>query len=295
MTGTAAASEVGVGDSAATSTAPAKEATKLGSGEIEIKGNGGIAVAGIGGVVIGKLVLYNSDIFSIQKKGQNVTAALTPILVVTPTSNQTPEKGLELLHRHFGWAGTQTDHPDLHWFDGRETGLKIEDVRQIAELLTFQPVGSATYIVVLALEKASLPAQQALLKMLEEPPTFGRWLLLVSSLEQTLPTIQSRCQVIEDRTSDNQLTPELSAELATLYQKIQTGSVGEAIALSDTYSDRATTLVFLQNLIRYLYQQPPTTTTVQHLQTLIQTTTWVTANANLKLALGECFLALRQP
>lgn len=218
--------------------------------------------------------------------------ATAPLLVVS-TTDQTPETALELLRQKCGWQGSELEHPALHWFDGRESGLKIEDVRNISELLGFQPVGDATYIIVLALENASVPAQQALLKMLEEPPAFARWLLLTSNLNQILPTIQSRCLVIEDQSDDATLSGDVVSEMESLYEKICSSSIGEAIALSDTFGDRSQTQKTLKNLITYLHQLPPTAEKVKHLQILVQTASWAAANVNLKLALGECFLRLR--
>jgi DNA polymerase III gamma/tau subunit len=199
----------------------------------------------------------------------------------------------ELLRTQFDWHGTSLEQSDVHLYDGRETGLKIEEVRDIQQELQYQPTSDVTYIVILGLEKASIPAQQALLKMLEEPPAYARWLLITSQLASVLPTIQSRCLINDLTQKGVALTPDAVQETEQLLEKIKSGTAGDLIILSDTFSDRGATQVVLEQLILYLHQQPPTSKTVKQLQILSQTRSLLsTTNVNLKLALGECFLAL---
>jgi DNA polymerase-3 subunit delta' len=185
------------------------------------------------------------------------------------------------------------EHPDVHWFGTEDTKLTIEEVRTIETQLGFQPVGEITVIIILKADQASAPAQQALLKMLEEPPSYAHWLLLTDNPTQLLPTIHSRCQLLDLRSPQLELEATDSAAMADLYNQLQTASAGQAIALSDVYSDRTETLRLLTQLAHYVYRLPATQASVNHLQQILKTKQAVAANLNLKLSLGECFLALR--
>lgn len=71
--------------------------------------------------------------------------------------------------------------------------LKIEAVRQLqAQILQFHQPETLIYFV-LNLNQAQLVIQNALLKIIEEPPSGINFILLSSSPESLLPTITSRC------------------------------------------------------------------------------------------------------
>jgi DNA polymerase-3 subunit delta' len=72
--------------------------------------------------------------------------------------------------------------------------IRIEQVRQLQERLAFRALESKTKVAILLTAHAmNPPAQNALLKTLEEPPA-GTVLILVSSApDKLLPTIRSRC------------------------------------------------------------------------------------------------------
>lgn len=78
---------------------------------------------------------------------------------------------------------------DLRQIDGT---LLVDDVREIRRWSTRAGLGPHK-IVIACLDGASLPAQHALLKLLEEPPPTVRFLL--TSATPILATIASRCRV----------------------------------------------------------------------------------------------------
>ncbi len=88
-------------------------------------------------------------------------------------------------------------HPDIIIADGEETGaLSIDAVRRMR---------SSAYIVaneapmkvflLLNCDKMQIPAQNALLKILEEPPENVQFIMTVRSASAMLPTIRSRVRV----------------------------------------------------------------------------------------------------
>jgi DNA polymerase-3 subunit delta' len=94
-------------------------------------------------------------------------------------------------------------HPDVRVVqaDGgessREGVLKIDQIRELQRAAALAPIESPFRVFVLReIERANLPAANALLKTLEEPPAQVVLLLTSARPHALLPTIVSRCQVL---------------------------------------------------------------------------------------------------
>lgn len=86
-------------------------------------------------------------------------------------------------------------HPDVHWAgaDPSERSLKIEQVRNFIDQAGLRPFEGAWKVFVIeGAERLTQEAQNALLKVLEEPPGSTVFCLLAESKDHLLPTIQSR-------------------------------------------------------------------------------------------------------
>jgi len=117
-----------------------------------------------------------------------------------------------------GWFGQQ-NHPDFRRvrpesFEDEVTGegeegeekkaakskapskeIKIEQIRQLADFMNISTHRQGLRVVVLyPAEALNMPASNALLKTLEEPPSGTVFLLSSNSLDRLLPTILSRCR-----------------------------------------------------------------------------------------------------
>ena len=103
-------------------------------------------------------------------------------------------------------------HPDIEMFDlhaqaalleskaGKGTTLTIEMVRQMRAAAALLPLEANRRLVIVDDAETLLePAQQALLKTLEEPPLTVTILLLCDEPEALLATVRSRCQEISVR------------------------------------------------------------------------------------------------
>src|SRR3990167_9313255 len=107
-----------------------------------------------------------------------------------------------------------------------ETTIGIEDVRNIQKNLLLKPAtGKSKAIIFNNADSLTLQAQNSLLKILEEPPDHTVIILHVSSKQQTLPTILSRCKIFElknkpSEISDNELTQYLDILLSLLSYNI---------------------------------------------------------------------------
>ena len=141
-------------------------------------------------------------------------------------------------------------HPDFnlvykelreHTRDGKGTkpplDLQIDVIREfLIEKVNSRPVMSNRSVyVVCESEKLSSQAQNALLKVLEEPPAYCCIILLCTRLDKLLRTILSRCQILRFGAIDeSRIVQELRGlgveeEEALYWARFVEGSIGEAI------------------------------------------------------------------
>jgi DNA polymerase III delta prime subunit len=81
-----------------------------------------------------------------------------------------------------------------------EYGLfSVEDARRVSELAAGAPFAGEHKVVIIAASRAYHEAQNALLKVFEEPPEGAFLFLILPSLGGLLPTLRSRVQVLDTR------------------------------------------------------------------------------------------------
>ena len=140
-------------------------------------------------------------------------------------------------------------HPDFHHVykelkefteEGKGKGppvdLPIDVIREflVAKAAARPSLASHRVFVVSEAEKLNSPAQNALLKVLEEPPAYCSIILLCTRLDKLLPTIRSRTQVIRFGPVDRQIIVErlqamgLDVPLAGHLAALAQGSLGAA-------------------------------------------------------------------
>lgn len=90
-------------------------------------------------------------------------------------------------------------HPDLVWLAPRGAQHMVEEVRErVIRAAAYRPFeGGRRFFVIEAAEAMRDESQNALLKTLEEPPSFAHLILLSSDPEALLETVASRCQAID--------------------------------------------------------------------------------------------------
>jgi DNA polymerase-3 subunit delta' len=86
-------------------------------------------------------------------------------------------------------------HPDVIILEPADTGsIKIEPVRDVIGRAQYRPFeGRRRVVIIEHADALTQDAQSALLKILEEPPPASVFLLVTSSPDALLPTVQSRC------------------------------------------------------------------------------------------------------
>ena len=142
-------------------------------------------------------------------------------------------------------AGT---HPDLlvigRSLDERRARQRIEivleDVRPVREFLHRTAAGRWRVVLIDGVDQLNRHAANALLKLLEEPPSHVLLLLTCSAPGRLLPTIRSRCRVLRLRALDEptmqqvlqQLLPALEPVKRQTLVEFSDGSPGRALTLA---------------------------------------------------------------
>ncbi|PKO04789.1 MAG: hypothetical protein CVU41_15635 [Chloroflexi bacterium HGW-Chloroflexi-3] len=115
--------------------------------------------------------------------------------------------------------------------------IKVEQIRELQGSLSLAPY-EARYRIALLLnfQEATPNAQNALLKTLEEAPPKVILILTADSVENLLPTIVSRCEILRLRplsmdasTSALQKHWQISAEMANELAHLTSGKIGQAV------------------------------------------------------------------
>ncbi|MEA1866552.1 MAG: DNA polymerase III subunit delta' [Thermodesulfobacteriota bacterium] len=148
-------------------------------------------------------------------------------------------------------------HPDLVILRPQGTMIKLDQIRDLQRALSFSPLDSQHRVcLILEAQKINLPAANALLKTLEEPPAGNHLILTATSTKTLLPTIVSRCQVIHceclsvsalmERIKEERLCPSDSAQFLACFSE---GSILKAKDLleQNILSVRENLLEFLKS------------------------------------------------
>src|SRR5512138_2969654 len=152
-------------------------------------------------------------------------------------------------------------HTDLTVVQADSEGgiLKVDQVREARRVLTLKPYQAKHRVALfLRFQEANDNAANALLKTLEEAPTYAVLILTADNPEQLLPTIVSRCEVLRLRPLEiEKVRSELEhrgteTSRAKLIAHISGGRFGYALRLMEDPSlleRREARLNDLQNLI----------------------------------------------
>lgn len=126
-------------------------------------------------------------------------------------------------------------HPDLITIAAGEKPIGVGPIRTVVDdAYTFPSSVPVRYVIVDGADSMTLPAADALLKTLEEPPETTRFFLLAQVLENVLPTIRSRCGLVRYQPLSEALIVKHLQEIeddpakALVYARLSGGSVGRA-------------------------------------------------------------------
>lgn len=114
----------------------------------------------------------------------------------------------------------ETGHPDISLLqgDGSAKSLSVAVIRELREQAAVVPNEAARKVMIIAdADCMNVQAQNALLKILEEPPSYMLFILTAQSRTQFLQTVQSRCVAVSLLgVSDSEALPILRERLPAL-------------------------------------------------------------------------------
>jgi DNA polymerase-3 subunit delta' len=136
------------------------------------------------------------------------------------------------------------NHPDIMTFSGSFSArsFSVDSVRKIRTDAFISPNEAARKVYILSdIQNMTEQAQNALLKILEEPPDFVVFLLTCTSKAKLLETIRSRCQQVtlypvnqkDAVTALTEQLPEISHERILITAGLSNGNIGSAKSVLD--------------------------------------------------------------
>lgn len=154
------------------------------------------------------------------------------------------------------------NQPDVIWVTREKASLGVDEIReQLCNTMDIKPFSSPYKIyLVPEAEKMTEAAQNALLKTIEEPPEYGIVILMTSNISALLPTIQSRClmmefrplstAVVESYVKEHCQVPDYQARASAAFAQ---GNLGKAMryAKSEDFIERKDHII---SLLRHVEQ-----------------------------------------
>lgn len=180
-------------------------------------------------------------------------------------------------------------HPDVIIIEKDGASLKIEQIRNLKELVRYGP-SEAEYLIIIVKDADALTVEAAnsFLKCLEEPPAQTVF-ILINEKEGSLPaTIRSRCQRI--------LFPEnkdftASDEANKFHESIMNSkSTVDLLKLSKTYE--ADEFLFTPLLFLFYKTNPADPRNLQSVRIIAEITNEIKRKVNKKLAMDMLLLRL---
>ena len=164
-------------------------------------------------------------------------------LIITKNKNEAASYTSDLLKKR------EVDPLDIN-LQTYEKAMGIEDVRKIQKAILLKPFRGKTKAVTIdAYENITLEAQNALLKILEEPPANTIIVIITAKRELILPTIISRCKVIVLQEKEIELTETDLLDLKDTLNILLTGKIGSKLKIAQNIAkDKENTALWLEKM-----------------------------------------------
>jgi DNA polymerase-3 subunit delta' len=151
-------------------------------------------------------------------------------------------------------------HPDVFLVEYKGLrDIKVDQIRkEVEERLYLKPFeGKFKMAIVDEAERMNLSSQNAFLKTLEEPPEYSVIILITSKPQALLPTVRSRCQLLEFKALSEEIMLEeikkrntdLSPDEIQVAIRLSGGSLGKALSLDKSLlSERKEIIIKLSSI-----------------------------------------------
>lgn len=179
----------------------------------------------------------------------------------------------------------------------QEGSIGVEDIRVMQKSLFLTPLKSAQKAIIIRnADSATLEAQNALLKVLEEPPQHAQIILTGKNTTTFVPTILSRCKIIELEQTDIVPKEELK-NAQEIVKEILTSNIPSRLAIAqELAADKEKARLFLKHAIFALHETFMTHPEMKEGETIQQLqqayTKLMTTNVNPRMLLEYTFLSL---
>ena len=178
-----------------------------------------------------------------------------------------------------------------------EKSVGIGEIRSLQKRIFLKPIQSEQKAIILkAFFGMTIESQNAFLKVLEEPPVNTIIIILANSLDFFLPTVLSRCNLINSRITKKINDQEVTENFKIL-SELKNNSSNALVVAQNNSKDRQTALQFLEELIINVHDNLNNNkdfslqelgivlNNLQKTHTIIKTT-----NVNTRFALENLFL-----
>lgn len=179
----------------------------------------------------------------------------------------------------------------------QEETLGIEQVRNLQKNLYLAPYkGTYKLLCLYNADTLTSEAQNALLKVLEEPPVHTFFLLIAKTEEAFLPTVLSRCTVVKEKKEATPISDEEKAIISEDVAILLGQDIAPKLLLAEKKSDeKNNTTKWLEDLINVAHQELLTDDDphkAQLLISLLKTSEILTRySVNKRLLLENTFLS----
>lgn len=186
----------------------------------------------------------------------------------------------------------------VQWLGDAGTSFGIDEVRNLQEQLSYgRPETEEWWYLIRNGDEISLPAQHALLKMLEEPPAQTHLCIITTKPELLLPTILSRCVTIKLGKTKNPAQEDVFQN-KELFQKVEQASISDLIDLAEQFKEKSDAYQFLINLQTQYYEQlkrqPDSPRLVGYLESIQNTLNLLQTNVNIRILIEQTLFKIKQ-
>ena len=220
---------------------------------------------------------------------------INSILIVGATEETRLKKAIEIRNEKNDSLNTQND-PDFILLDS-DTSIGIEKVRDLKRKLSLKPFQSKYKVAYIKnAQNLTIPAQNALLKTLEETGQNSILILSGPSENLLLPTILSRCQIIKISGKPTPLDRSEEEKFARFFAQIDGQSPGQRLlAVSPYVGNRQLASDFCTKALIFLHGRllkgQNSTKLAKQLNSAQKALSFIEKNVNVKLVMENLFLS----
>lgn len=195
------------------------------------------------------------------------------------------------------WIARQLNQWEVGKFDisemaRQDSSIGISHVRDFQKKLYLKPNSSPYSVgIIRQAETLTIEAQNALLKTLEEPPPHARVILESPTADVFLPTVLSRCHLINLGTHE-QFTQEELLQCFKTIEQIVSAPIGKRLKLLDNVAEnRNEAAAWIDLAIATARHEMLVTNGAPNLlRSLLKARQHLSANVNYKLVIDNIFL-----